>query len=326
MGSTRVKAGKTVTVFGGSGFIGRYVVARLADRGWTVRVAVRNPRRAMFLKPLGNVGQIVPIRTRLQSEEEVAAAVGGVDAVVNLVGILAPSGKQTFEAVQAQGAALIAKACAAEGIEAFVHVSAIGADPDSASDYARTKGLGERAVREALSTATILRPSIVFGPEDGFFNRFAAMARLSPALPLIGGGHTKFQPVYVGDVADAAVVALDSEAARGKTYELGGPHVYSFKRLMQILLKTIRRKRLLVPIPWAIAYAQGSVLQLLPDPPLTRDQVKLLESDNVVSEGALTLGDLGIDQPHSVEVIVPTYLDRYRPGGRFVPQQAPDAW
>ncbi len=324
MGSERVKVGRTVTVFGGSGFIGRYVVARLADRGWTIRVAVRNPRRANFLRPLGNVGQIVPIRTRLQDAQEVAAAVAGADAVVNLVGILAPSGKQTFASVQAEGPGLIAKAAAAEGIERMVQVSAIGADPDASADYARTKGLGERAVRAALPQAVILRPSIVFGPEDGFFNRFAAMARLSPALPLIGGGHTRFQPVYVGDVADAAVAALESEAARGKTYELGGPHVYSFKELLEILLKTIRRKRLLVPVPWALAYAQGSVLQLLPDPPLTRDQVKLLESDNVVAEGTLTLADLGIDQPHSVEVIVPTYLDRYRPGGRFVPQ-APEA-
>lgn len=324
MGSERVSVGRTVTVFGGSGFIGRYVVARLADRGWTIRVAVRNPRRANFLRPLGNVGQIVPIRTRLQNAEEVQAAVAGADAVVNLVGILAPSGKQTFAAIQAEGPGLIAEAAAAQGIERMVQVSAIGADPDAPADYARTKGLGERAVRAALPRAVILRPSIVFGPEDGFFNRFAAMARLSPALPLIGGGHTRFQPVYVGDVADAAVAALENEAARGMTYELGGPHVYSFKELMQILLKTIRRKRLLVPIPWALAYAQGSVLQLLPDPPLTRDQVKLLERDNVVGDGALTLADLGIDQPHSVEVIVPTYLDRYRPGGRFIPQ-APEA-
>jgi NADH dehydrogenase len=246
--------------------------------------------------------------------------------VVNLVGILAESGKQTFEDVQHQGAARVAQAAAAAGIARFVQMSAIGADENGESAYARTKGLGERAVLDALPQATILRPSVVFGPEDGFFNRFAAMARLSPALPLIGGGHTRFQPVYVGDVADAAVVALDDEGARGKTYELGGPHVYTFRRLMEILLQTIRRKRFLVPIPWSVAYVQGSVLQNLPGAPLTRDQVKLLESDNVVSEGTLTLADLGIDPPHAVEVIIPTYLERYRPGGRFVPQQAPDAW
>lgn len=313
-------AGQTVTIFGGSGFIGRYVVARLADRGWTVRVAVRHPRQAQFLKPLGNVGQIVPLRARLQSDAEVTAAVQGADAVINLVGILAEGGAQRFEALQHLGAQRIAEVAAAEGITRFVQVSAIGADPDAEAEYARTKGLGEAAVRAAVPEAVILRPSIVFGPEDGFFNRFAVMARLAPALPLIGGGMTKFQPVYVGDVADAVVAGLEQSAARGKTFELGGPHVYSFKELLQLLLKTIRRRRLLVPVPWALAYVQGSLLQQLPDPPLTRDQVKLLESDNVVAADALTLADLGIKAPHSVEVIIPTYLERYRPGGRFVPQ------
>jgi NADH dehydrogenase len=320
MGSEEPKLGKTVTVFGGSGFIGRYIVARLADRGWTIRVAVRHPRDANFLRPLGNVGQIVPLRARVQNEAEVRAAVAGADAVVNLVGILAPSGKQTFQAVQAEGPGLIARAAAAEGVTQLVHVSAIGADADSPSEYARSKAAGEQAVRAAFPQATVLRPSIVFGPEDDFFNRFAVMARLAPALPLIGGGHTRFQPVYVGDVADAAMAALEREDAPGKTYELGGPHVYSFKELMRLLLKTIRRKRFLVPLPWTVAHAQGAVLEVLPKPPLTRDQVKLLERDNVVAEGALGFPDLGIAQPHSVEVIVPTYLDRYRPGGRFVTQ------
>lgn len=316
----RTMAGQTVTIFGGSGFIGRYVVARLADRGWTVRVAVRHPRQAQFLKPLGNVGQIVPVRARLQSDAEVTAAVQGADAVVNLVGILAEGGAQSFEALQHLGAQRIAEIAAAEGITRFVQMSAIGADPDAEAEYARTKGLGEMAVRSAVPEAVVLRPSIVFGPEDGFFNRFAVMARLAPALPLIGGGLTRFQPVYVGDVADAVVAGLEREAARGKTFELGGPRVYSFKELLQLLLKTIRRRRFLVPVPWALAYVQGSILQLLPDPPLTRDQVKLLERDNVVASDALTLADLGIDAPHSVEVIIPTYLERYRPGGRFVPQ------
>ena len=309
-------AGRTVTIFGGSGFIGRYLVQRLAQRGWTVRVAVRHPRQALFLKPLGDVGQITPVPAALQDESSIAAAVAGADAVVNLVGLLYEKGRQTFEAVHLRGAERIAEAAAQAGARDMVQVSAIGASVTAEADYARSKGAGEAAVRRAFPSAVVVRPSIVFGPEDGFFNLFAAIARLSPMLPLIGGGHTLFQPVYVGDVADAIVTCLENHDCRGKTYELGGPEVYSFKALMVLLLRQIRRRRLLVPIPFAVADLQGAVLQLLPVPPLTRDQVRLLREDNVVSEGALGLADLGID-PTGVEVIVPTYLDRYRPGGRF---------
>lgn len=315
-------ATRTVTVFGGSGFIGRYVVRQLAKEDWTIRVAVRDPRRAQFLKPLGHVGQIVPMATRLQDEDSVARAVEGVDAVVNLVGILFESGKQTFEAVHHQGAKRIAEAAKAAGARQLVQISAIGASSEAASDYARSKAAGEKAVRKAFKDAAVLRPSIVFGPEDNFFNFFAAMARISPFLPLIGGGETRFQPVYVTDVADAVAAALAQPAAKGQTYELGGPRVYSFKELMQLLLKAIGRRRLLLPLPFPVARLQAGVLELvtllpLPMKPLlTRDQVIQLESDNVVGKQAKTLADLGIE-PHSVEVILPTYLDRYRPGGRY---------
>lgn len=307
---------RSVTVFGGSGFIGRYVVARLAARGWTVRVAVRRPKRAEFLKPLGNVAQIVPLRCNLRSEAEVRRAVEGAEAVVNLVGILQSHGSQSFEEVQYGGAKRIAEAAAAAGVERLVQVSAIGADPGAASDYARSKGAAEQAVLAAVPGAVILRPSIVFGPEDGFFNRFAAMARLSPFLPLIGGGKTRFQPVYVGDVADAVMRALTDPACAGRIYELGGPRVYSFAELMRLLLRTIGRRRLLLPLPWGVAGAMGSIFQLVPNAPLTRDQVEQLRHDNVVSEGMPGLAELGIE-PHTVEVIVPTYLERFRPAGPF---------
>ena len=315
-------ATRTVTVFGGSGFLGRYVVRQLAKEGWVIRVAVRDPKRAQFLKPMGHVGQIVPMATRLQDEDSVARAVEGVDAVINLVGILFESGKQTFEAVHHEGAKRIAEAAKAAGVKQLVQISAIGASTKAASEYARTKAAGEQAVRKAVKDAVILRPSIIFGPEDGFFNRFAAMARLSPALPLIGGGGTRFQPVYVTDVAAAVAAALNRPDAKGQTYELGGPKVYSYKELMQLLLKAIGRRRLLLPLPFPIARMQASVFELvtlLPvpvAPPLTRDQVTQLESDNVVGKKAKTLADLEIE-PHSVEVIIPTYLDRYRPGGRY---------
>ncbi len=314
-------AARLVTIFGGSGFIGRYLVQRLAQRGWLIRVAVRHPRSAQFLKPLGNVGQITPVGAALQDRDSVRAAVEGADAVVNLVGLLYERGRQSFASVHYQGAKLIAESAADAGVADLVQVSAIGADPNAEADYARSKGAGEQAVRAAFPDAVIVRPSVVFGVEDGFFNLFAAIARISPALPLIGGGATRFQPVYVGDVADAITTCLSDPACRGKTYELGGPKVYSFKELLQFLLKQIRRRRLLLPLPFALAELQGAMLQNLPVPPLTRDQVRLLRHDNVVAEGALGLADLGIE-PTAVEVIVPTYLERYRPGGRFSPQQA----
>ena len=312
---------RSVTIFGGSGFIGRHLVQRLAQRGWTIRVAVRRARRAQFLQPLGNVGQITPVAAALQDAESIRAAVAGADAVVNLVGLLYEGGKQTFEAAHVRGPALIAEAAQAAGVADLVQMSAIGADPQAEADYARSKAAGEAAVRDAFADAVVVRPSIVFGPEDGFFNRFAAMARISPALPLIGGGHTRFQPVYVGDVAEAIAVALERPECRGRTYELGGPRVYSFAELLRYLLVQIRCRRLLLPLPFGLAELQGAILEKLPVPPLTRDQVRLLRSDNLVSEGALTLADLGIE-PTAVETVVPTYTDRYRPGGRFNVQAA----
>ena len=308
---------RVVTVFGGSGFIGRYVVQRLARTGVRVNVAVRHVERAKFLKTMGNVGQITPVACDITAAASVARAVQGADAVVNLVGILYPSGHgHGFDAVHHQAAGAIAEAAKAAGARALVQISAIGADAESDSAYARSKAAGEAAVRAAFPEATILRPSIVFGPEDSFFNRFAAMARLSPALPLIGGGHTLFQPVYVGDVADAVLRALSDPGTQGKTYELGGPKTYSFKALMELMLATIGRRRLLVPVPFGIAEIQGAVLQLLPVPPLTRDQVALLKRDNVVAEGALTLADLGIE-PTTLEVILPAYMERFRRDGHY---------
>ena len=308
---------RVVTVFGGSGFIGRYVVQRLAKTGVRVNVAVRHVERAKFLKPMGNVGQITPIGCDVTDAESVARAVQGADAVINLVGILYPSGHgKNFDTVHRQAARTIAEAAKAVGAGALVHISAIGADAESESAYARSKAAGEAAVREVFPDAVILRPGIVFGPEDAFFNRFAAMARLSPALPLIGGGHTLFQPVYVGDVADAVLRGLADARARGKIYELGGPKTYSFKQLMEVMLATIGRGRLLVPVPFCLAEIQAAFLQLLPVPPLTRDQVTLLKRDNVVAEGALTLADLDIE-PTTLEVILPAYLERFRRGGHY---------
>jgi uncharacterized protein YbjT (DUF2867 family) len=304
------------TIFGGSGFIGRYVVQRLARRGWILRIAVRRPDQALFLKPLGDVGQITPIAANIRNERSVAAAVAGADRVINLVGILPESGPQRFAAVQAQGAGRLARAAKAAGAERFLHLSALGADPQSPSLYARSKAEGEALVREQFPGAIILRPSVVFGPEDDFFNRFAALATLSPVLPLIGGGRTRFQPVYVGDVADATVAALLSEEAPGKTYELAGPRVYSFKELMELLLSEIGRRRLLVTVPWGIARLQASILGLLPQPPLTLDQLKLLERDNVASGQLPGFAELGIS-PEGLEAILPAYLDRFRRGGRF---------
>jgi len=305
-----------VTVFGGSGFLGRYVVQRLARDGWTIRVAVRHPARAKFLKPLGDIGQITPLYVPLQDREAVSAALSGADAAINLVGILFEGGRQRFQAVQAEGAGTVAAAAAENGVRSLVHVSAIGAAEDSASAYARSKAAGEAAVREAFPDAVILRPSVVFGPEDDFFNRFAAMARLSPALPLIGGGRTRFQPVYVGDVARAVTRVLTDPACSGRVYELGGPKTYTFRELMELLLDTIGRKRALVNVPFGLARLKATFLELLPQPLLTRDQVTLLRSDNVVAADALTLKDLGIE-PTAPEAIIPGYLDRYRPGGRF---------
>ncbi|MEA2783030.1 MAG: hypothetical protein QOK29_4574 [Rhodospirillaceae bacterium] len=309
-------AQQVATVFGGSGFIGRYIVQRLAKRGWTLRIAVRRPDEALFLKPLGNVGQIVPIAANVRNERSIAAAIEGADTVINTVGILYERGPQRFDAVHTDGARRIARAAKAAGAGRLLHFSALGADPQSASSYARTKAAGEAMVREHFPNAVIFRPSIVFGPEDEFFNRFAAMARFSPFLPLIGGGRTRFQPVYVGDVADAAVNALESPDAAGRTFELAGPRIYSFKELMELLLATIRRKRPLLSIPFGLAAAQASVLQWLPHPPLTPDQLRLLKHDNVASGSLPGLADLSVE-PSGLEAILPSYLETYRAGGRF---------
>ncbi|WP_374654356.1 complex I NDUFA9 subunit family protein [Dongia sp.] len=305
-----------VTVFGGSGFIGRYVVQRLARAGWQVRVAVRRPNEALFLKTAGDVGQVTPVAANIRDDRSVAAAVAGADAVINLVGILYASGKQSFDAVQAKGAARIAAAAKAAGATRFVQISAIGADPASDSAYARSKAEGEQAVKLAFANATILRPSIVFGPEDDFFNRFARMAMMSPALPLIGGGHTKFQPVYVADVAAAVERVLEDAGTTGRTYELGGPRSYTFRALMEMMLKEIGRCRLLVPLPFALATLKASFLQLLPIKLLTVDQVRLLKRDNVVAANALGFKDLGI-APTTLEAVLPSYLDQYRPLGYY---------
>jgi len=285
-----------------------------------VRVAVRRPNDAMFLRPMGVVGQVEPVQANIRDEASVKAALMGADAVVNLVGIMHESGRQTFGAVQAEGAGRIAKAAAEAGIPALVHISAIGADEDSASSYARSKAAGEKAVREAFPGAAIVRPSIVFGPEDDFFNRFAAMARFSPALPLIGGGTTKFQPVYVKDVAEGVMRLLERTGTGGITYEFGGPEVQTFRELMEETLRTIERKRLLVVLPAALAKLMSYVTQFIPNPPLTPDQVRLLGVDNVVSEEAVaekrTLEGLGVT-PTALELVLPTYLHRFRKTGQF---------
>lgn len=312
-----------VTVFGGSGFIGRYLVQRLARRGWVVRVAVRHPNRAQFLKTMGAVGQITPIAASLRHQGSIEAAVAGADAVVNLVGILAEQGPQTFSEIHVDGPARVARAAKAAGVSSFVQMSALGSAEDSPADYGRSKAAGERAVREGFPEASVVRPSIVIGPEDDFFNRFALMARFLPALPLIGGGKTLFQPVYVGDVADALARLVEDPSTAGKTYELGGPRIYSFRTLLELMLREIGRCRLLVPLPFGIASLQAFFLELpsrlfpaLPRPPLTRDQVRMLRRDSIVAPGALGLADLGI-QPTAIELVIPGYLARYRKGGRF---------
>ncbi len=305
-----------VTVFGGSGFVGRNLVRLLARTGAEIRVAVRDPEQALFLKPFGDVGQVTPVQSNLRSEESVRASVQGADAVVNLVGILFKSGRQSFEAVHHEGAARVARIAAAEGVTRFVQMSAIGASEDSPAEYARTKAKGEKAVVQALPGASIVRPSIIFGPDDNFFNQFALMAKFLPALPLIGGGLTRFQPVYVGDVASAIVKCLEDPATDGNIYELGGPSIYTFKELLEYVLEQTGRKRLLMPLPWAIAKLQGAFFEMLPRPLLTRDQVRLLQTDNVVGEDALTLADLGIS-PTAVEAVVPDYLYVYRKGGQY---------
>jgi NADH dehydrogenase len=308
-----------VTVYGGSGFLGRHVVRALAKRHYRIRVAVRRPELAGYLQPLGRVGQIHAVQANLRHSASVEAAARDAHVLVNLVGILFERGRQRFDAVHTYGAEQVALAAKAHGAQ-LVHVSAIGADANSSSTYARTKADAERLVLAAQSSAVIVRPSIMFGPEDDFFNRFAALARISPALPLIGGGMTRFQPVFVGNVARAIADTVDGTARPGTVYEFGGPDVRTFKELMQFVLKTIERKRLLVPLPFFLARMQATILQYLPKPLLTPDQVELLRTDNVVSDAAKaesrTLQGLGIE-PEPTEAIVPSYLWRFRKTGQF---------
>ncbi|MES0883064.1 complex I NDUFA9 subunit family protein [Roseibium sp. SCP14] len=312
--------GKLVTVFGGSGFLGRHIVQALAKRGYRVRAAVRRPDLATHLQPLGAPGQIMPVQANLRYRWSIDRAVIGSDAVVNAVGILAPTGKQSFDAVQAFGPRAIAEAARSAGISGITHISAIGANADSTSAYARTKAAGEAGVLETLPDSVILRPSIVFGPEDNFFNQFAGMARISPSLPLIGGGETKFQPVYVCDVAEAVARAVDGDLNAGATYELGGPEVKSFRECLEDTLEITRRSRFLMPIPFRIASIMGRIMQNFPGAPLTADQVELLKSDNVVSQAAKsegrTLEGIGI-APATLATILPTYLERFRLHGQY---------
>ncbi|MFC5357511.1 complex I NDUFA9 subunit family protein [Azospirillum himalayense] len=309
---------EVVTVFGGSGFVGRHLIRRLAKTGAIVRVVSRHPNKANFLKTAGSVGQIVPMAADVKDDQSVARAIQGADTVINLIGTLYERGAWTFQTVHVDAPARIARIAKASGVRRLVHVSAIGADARSASAYAKSKAAGEQAVAQAFPGATIIRPSIVFGPEDGFFNKFAAMAQVSPALPLIGGA-TKFQPVYVGDLADAIAAAATLDSATGRTFELGGPRVYSVKELMQLMLREIRRKRFLVPVPWNVAETLGGLLEKVPPivaPPLTRDQVEMLRTDNVAAPGAPGFKELGITNLSSCEVVLPTYLSRFIVGGR----------
>lgn len=333
MAENSVVGDRLVTVFGGSGFVGRHVVREFANRGWRVRAACRRPDLAFFLQPFGRVGQVAPVQANLRYPESVAAAVRGADAVVNLVGVLSERGRQSFEAVHGFGAGAVGKACAAAGVSNLVHVSAIGADAESPAAYARSKARGEAAVREAVPGAVVMRPSIVFGPEDQFFNRFANMARFLPVLPVVGA-QTRFQPVFVGDVANAVADAVEGKARAGATYELGGPEVAGFQDLVAWICRETGRKRLILPVPFGPGRAMALATEILSAVSLglfpdmlatTRDQVEMLRVDNVVSQAATaegrTLQGLGIT-PESFRAIVPSYLWRYRRAGQYDRQRA----
>lgn len=313
---------KLVTIVGGSGFVGRYVARRMAKAGWRVRVAVRRPNEALFVKPYGVVGQVEPVACNIRDDASLRAVIRSADAVINCVGVLNGVGANTFDAVQSEGAGRVARIAAEMGVERLVHISAIGADAQSDSDYARTKGEGEAAVLAAFPAAVILRPSIIFGTEDQFFNRFAAMTRMGPVLPVVGA-NTRFQPVYVDDVAEAAVKAATGEAAPG-VYELGGPEVDTFRGLMGRMLKVVQRRRAVVNMPFVLARVMGFAfdmvqavtLGLIENKMITRDQVRNLARDNVVSPTARGFADLGI-APTAMEAVLPEYLWRYRPSGQY---------
>jgi len=312
---------KLVTIYGGSGFVGRYIARRMAKEGWRVRVAVRRPNEAIFVKPYGVVGQVEPVLCNIRDDASVAAVMQGADAVVNCVGVLVESGKNTFDAVQAEGSERIARIAAEQGVERIVHVSAIGADADAESIYARTKAVGEAAVLRHMPGAVILRPSVIFGTEDQFFNRFASMTSMGPVLPIVGA-ETRFQPVYVDDVAKAAVMGVLGTAPAG-IYELGGPEAATFRDLMARMLDVIRRRRLVLNIPFWMARIMGFCFEMMHTLSLglipamiTRDQVRNLATDNVVSEGARGFADLGI-VPVTLEAVLPDYLWRFRPSGQY---------
>ena len=315
--ANRPKLGNaTVAVLGGTGFIGRGIVERLAREGASVKVLARDPERAKFLKPMGWPGQISIFAGDALDDAALAGLIEGSDAVVNTVGILAERGAQRFEALQAELPGRIGKLAEEAGARRVVHLSAIGANRKSRSRYAASKGRGEAALRRAFKKATILRPSVVFGSGDGFYDRFAAMAATAPGLPVIGGGRNRFQPVYVGDVADAAVACLERDETAGGIYELGGPDVVTFREVMAFIIEQIQRRRILFPVPRFVMMLAALPLELLPSPPVTRDQLRLLKFDNVVPSGARGLADLGIEATPAA-LVVPAYLARYRPGGRF---------
>ena len=321
---------RLVTVFGGSGFVGRYVVRALAKDGWRIRVAMRRPHLAGELRVMGDVGQVELMQANIRFPDSVARTLDGAEAVVNLVGVLYEAGRQGFEALHAASVKSLADQAAAMGVTRLVQVSAIGADLNSPSKYAQTKAKGEAAARAAMPAAVVLRPSIVFGPEDDFFNRFAAMANLSPVLPLIGGGTTRFQPVYAGDVGAAVAAAMADPAAAGRTFELGGPGVYTFRELMELMLRETHHRRALVPVPTPLARIMGGAgdlqARLLPviAPQITTDQVAMLQRDNVADPALPGLAALGVT-PTALEAVLPTYLWKYRKGGQFAEPLASDA-
>ncbi len=311
----KIVSGQIITIFGGTGFIGRHIVPRLTHAGYIVKVASRAPAHGYFLRPAGSVGQVVPVLCDYNDPQSIAKVIEGSFAVINCIGTLHDRKKDSFEKIHVGIAGAIARACAASGVERLIHISALGID-QSRSKYASSKKAGEEAIKKAFPAVTILRPSVVFGPEDRFFNMFAEMARYLPALPLIGGGGTKFQPVYVGDVAEAVMAALRLTDAKGKTFELGGPEVLSFREIYKALFACTGRERRLISLPWKMARVQAGLLSLLPRPPLTVDQVESLKTDNVVSNGALDLRDLGIN-PTALGLVLPAYLAHYRAGGPY---------
>ncbi|MEM8548640.1 MAG: complex I NDUFA9 subunit family protein [Pseudomonadota bacterium] len=319
----RLVTDKLVTIFGGSGFVGRYATRELAERGWRIRAASRRPDLAGHLQPMGAVGQIHAIQSNLRYPNSIAQAVAGSDAVVIAVGVLASTGKQTFDSLHVDGPRAVAQAAREAGVETLIHVSAIGSDANSPASYAKSKAAGEAAVLEEFPDAIILRPSIVFGPEDEFFNRFGAMAKVSPLLPLIGGGRTKFQPIFVADLASAIANSVEGQATPGQVYELGGPEVLSFRQLLDRTREWTGSKAGYISLPFWLAKLQALLTWPLPNSlrPITVDQVRMLQSDNVVGDTAIaegrTLEALGVDQPHACEAIVPNYLVRFKPKGQF---------